>query len=164
MSLRLALPAVLLLSACSTERQYPSLLPRAGEKQGFEEPVAVAPGPVAADPALDARIAAARRKLAEDVAAFDRSAAQAERLVAAARGSAAGSEAWLNAQVALAELDARRSATLEGATDLEQAASDRAVDGQPDYSALDATIAALREAGAAQTARIGALQDALPEG
>ena len=161
--LRLALPllALPLVSACVERDGYPSLLPRGAEKVGFDEPAAPPPAPVAADPALDARIATARQANRDALATTGAAIARAERLAAAARGKAAGSEAWLDAQVALADLDTLRSDRLATLTDLEQLAGERAAALQPDYPALDAAIDEARSAIAAQTARIAALQEQL---
>lgn len=163
MSLRsLLAPSLLGMFAwgCATPDGYPSLLPRAAETQSLAEPVAP-PAPALADPTLDARIAAALRMLEERVGAFDSAAARAGGQVAAARGAPAGSEPWLDAQVALAELDAAHSATREIVTDLEDAAGERAIALAPDYPGLDAAIGRARAATKAQAARIAALQGAL---
>lgn len=164
MSPRSPLLAALVLSACGTTADYPSLLPRAGERLGFAEPAAAPVPPAAPDPALDLRIAQARRRLGESVAAFDAAAAGADRRVNAARGAAVGSEAWLDAQVTLAELDSLRSTTLEVATELDAEATARAMSLAPDYPALDAAIVEARQASEAQTARIDTLQRLLPAG
>ena len=164
MPLRLPIVAALLLSACSTAGSYPSLLPRPGEKLDFAEPTVAPAPPLKPDPALDARIAQGRQQLAASATAFDAAMRDAERLVAEARGSAAGSDAWLNAQVALAELDAHRSDTSVAASDLEQIALDRAVAGEQDYPALDTVVSEAQALGNAQAARIAKLQAELPPG
>jgi MoxR-like ATPase len=164
MSLRslLAPPLLGLIAAgCTTAEHYPSLLPRAAETQSSAEPVAPPPAASIADPALDARITATLRKLDASVAAFDAAAIRAARQVGAARGSPAGSEAWLDAQVALAELDGLRSATREVVTDLDVIAGERATALAPDYPALDAAIERSRAASDAQGARIAELQGML---
>lgn len=157
-----ALPIVTVsLAACAGRDAYPSLLPRGAETRTFDEPAAPPPAAVVADPALDARIAAGERTLAERVAAFDGAAARTARQVSAAGRSPAGSEAWLDAQIALAELDTLRSSTQELVTDLEEAAQERATALTPDYPALEAALERARAAAAAQVARIAALQGAL---
>lgn len=135
----LPLVPLLLATACAgTADRGPSLLPRAVEDQSFDEPAA-APAPAATpDPALDKSIAdlAARRVAA--TAAF----AAADRQVAAALGkgarAAVGSDAWLDAQTALAALDEERATMLAVLTELEELAIARAADGKPPYPALDA--------------------------
>lgn len=148
------------LGACAA-RDYPSLLPRAAEQRDFSEPPAPAPSPVVADPALDARITTARAALAEATAAFDNAATHAERLAAAAAGAPAGSDRWLDAQAALAELDAVRARQVDIVTDLEQWASQRALALAPAYPALDEAAAAAQQAADASTARIAAIQQRL---
>ena len=68
----------------------------------------------------------------------------AEAKVAPASGAVAGSEAWLDAQVALGELDVQRAAASETVTALEQLAADRAVAGEAAYPALEAALATAR--------------------
>ena len=165
MSLRtlFALPLLgLLATACaSTRSDYPSLLPRAAETQSLAEPATPAPEPVIADAGLDAQIAEALRKLEESVAAFDAAAARAATRVAAAGKAPAGSEAWLDAQVTLAELDSARSATLGIASNLDDLSGTRAMALDPEYPALAAAGERARAAGEAQRARITTLQNAL---
>lgn len=152
----LALP--LLIAGCASPDAYPSLLPRAGERVGFAEPAAPPPLAVVADPALDARIAAVAQRASDAATRFDSAASKATRTVGTARGAAAGSDAWLDAQTALAELDVLRSETLEGLTDLEQLASERALALAPDYLALESAITAAKAAAEEQAKRIAALQ------
>jgi hypothetical protein len=164
MSLRLPLAVSLLalgLAGCATPRNYPSLLPRAAEKTNLGEPVPPPPAEAIADPVLDARIAAAVRVLDERAAAFDAAAVRAGRQVTSARRAPAGSAAWLDAQVALAELDTLRSSTQESVTDLDEMANDRATALDPEYPALDAAIARARTVVEAQLKRIADLQGAL---
>lgn len=148
----------LLIAGCSAPASYPSLLPRAAESQSLEEPAASPPEPSAPDPAVEAKIAAAMRTLEERTTAFDGASSRAERLVTAARGSAAGSEAWLDAHVALAELDALRSATSEIAVTLDDLASERALSLAPDYEPLTNAADRVRAAVASQAERIAAMQ------
>jgi hypothetical protein len=127
-----------LLAGCAApaDTGYPSLLPRPIEKRGFSEPER--PTPVAApDPVLDGRIAQEQAALAKANAAFDAGATTAERLAAKAGNAAPGTEAWIAAQVALAELDTLRSATAGSLADIEQLAIDRASEGKPPYPALE---------------------------
>lgn len=135
----------LALAGCvdSTAR-YPSLLPRPIEKTSLAEPAPAPAAPVAADPALDAQIADTMRKLAEAETAFARAADDAEAKVALARGTAQGSEAWLNAQVALASLDIARQPFAGLQADLEQLAVERATSGRPPYPALEKAAAEAR--------------------
>lgn len=125
------------LAGCSTaDVSAPSLLPREIETRSEAEPER--PVPVAApDPALDAEIAglaARRNKAIADFATADRVAAA--RLNAGAR-AAVGSDAWLDAQTALAALDTPRADLLAVVTELEQLAIARAAAGQPAYPGLE---------------------------
>lgn len=148
----------ILITACASPDAYPSLLPRGSERGGFEEPAAPPPVAVAADPALDARIAAVGRKATDAATRFDAAATKAERTVIAASGAATGSDAWLDAQTALADLDVLRAESLEGLTDLEQLASERALALTAAYPALDAAVATARTSVNEQAKRIAALQ------
>ncbi|MBW6525736.1 hypothetical protein KZ813_02670 [Sphingomonas sp. RHCKR7] len=153
------------LAGCSADMSgYPSLAPRPVERLGFEEPATPPPVPVAADPALDARlaeIAAARAAAARDFdAAVERAAARA----AAARGAAAGSERWLDAQTAIAELDSLRSTHADSVGQLEELSATRAQALQPAYPALERALEAARATATAQTARIDSLAASLPSG
>ncbi|KQM66986.1 MULTISPECIES: hypothetical protein [unclassified Sphingomonas] len=157
---RSAIPFVLpaaLLSACAAPAgDYPSLLPRPIEKISLAEPVR--PVPVApADAALDARIATLSRDAAGAKAGFDTAAARAGKTVGAAAGSGEGSERWLGAQVALAELDVARTAIDVPLAELERLAVDRAAAGAPPYPALDAALATANAAASAQRATIATL-------
>jgi hypothetical protein len=131
-----ALAALVLLAGCAAPGgDYPSLLPRPIEQGSFAEPDRET-AQAEVDSALEVRIEEHRTALAVATARFDTAAIAAERLAAAARGASAGSEAWLDAQVALAELDTLRNdgATLLG--DIEQLAINRALEGKPAYPPL----------------------------
>lgn len=129
--------ALAVLGGCATQDvSAPSLLPRPIESRSDAEPVR--PEPVATpDPTLDAEIAgliARRDKAAQDFAAADRVAAA--RVNAGAR-AAVGSDAWLDAQTALAALDTPRADLVAVVTELEELAIARATAGQPPYPALE---------------------------
>jgi hypothetical protein len=124
--------------------RYPSLLPRPAESRSNAEPVAAAPVAAAPDPTLDARIAGLSQKVDAAYQAFSKAAQAAEAKVAVARGTAQGSEPWLNAQVALAELDAARQPLGTAEADLESLAIERGTAGQPDYPALESALATAR--------------------
>ncbi|MGN5374118.1 hypothetical protein [Sphingomonas hankookensis] len=150
-----------LLSACAAPAgNYPSLLPRPIERISLAEPIR--PAAVATpDPALDTKIAALDRDVAGAARAFDAAVARVRPTVEAAKGSSEGSERWLGAQVALAELDVARTAIDIPLGDLERLAIDRAAAGAPPYPALDAAAARATEAATAQRATIAALGAAL---
>lgn len=157
----LPLAALPILAACAAaDRGYPSLLPRPIESRGDAEPVR--PEAVATpDAALDQRIAE-QRALA-DVAAerFQSAARDAEARVALARGTTAGSEPWIRAQAALADLAPIRGETAQIVSGLEEMAIARATGGEPNYPALDAAIAAIGAIAQEQGNRVAALEDAL---
>lgn len=150
-----------MLAACTTpDGGYPSLLPRPIESRDDAEPVR--PDPVATpDSALDARIGQKREAAAVAAKRFQAAAVTAESRVAVARGVAAGSEAWVAAQTALADLDAIRGETVQLVSDLEEVASARAQAGSPAYPALDAAITEIGGLAAAQSERSKKLEDAL---
>lgn len=154
----LLLPAAL-LGCARDEGTYPSLSPRPIEKLGFEEPGAPPPAPVAPDPGLDLEIAAATARLDKAAGDFAAAARRAQAAAGRARGVPPGGEAWIEAQTALAELDALRAETSEVLGDLERLSVDRAAALAPDYPALEAARSRAREAIDAQGAtisRIGA--------
>jgi hypothetical protein len=157
--------ALLSLVGCSADMSgYPSLAPRPVEKLGFEEPATPPPAPVAADPALDARLAGIATARATAAREFDAAAERATARASAARGAAAGSERWLEAQTAIAELDSLRSAHADSLNQLEELAAARAQALQPAYPALEQALDAARATAATQTRRIDALAESLPSG
>lgn len=151
----------MLIMGCTAPSSYPSLLPRPAESQNLEEPVVAAPAPSAPNPAVDVKIADAMRLLEERTAAFGAATARAERLVAAARGAAAGSETWLDAHVALAELDTLRSATAAIAITLDDLVSERALSPAPEYLPLTEAADRVSAAVDSQATRIATLQSRL---
>jgi len=141
---------VLALSSCGrTDGAYPSLAVRPAEARGFAEPDAPPPAPAAPDPVLDARVAQSRRSLAVIASGFDRDAAAAQTAAGRTGAHVAGSDAWLDAQTALAQLDDWRSQASSAVTDADALASARAVALQPDYPGIET----LRTAAAAEVAR-----------
>ena len=125
--LRLTLPLAALLALCAcakTTTQYPSLAIRDVERVGTalaaREPRQIAVPPVEVDLAggLEARIESLVQAARVAHGSFSRLVPEARRRVAAGTG-APGSDAWANAQVALAELEAARSQTAIPFGDLE---------------------------------------------
>lgn len=132
----LAAAPLLVLAGCAGEATtYPSLAPRAVEKQGFAEPETPAAA-VAADPALDAQLERLTTQLDTIATGFAAAAREAERKAMAGRGKPAGSEPWLDAQTALAALDDWRAQASALATDVEQLTIARAATLAPPYPAL----------------------------
>jgi hypothetical protein len=140
---------------------FPSLAPRPIERIGEETPPRPAPT-ATPDAALDARLTRLQADLAGAARAFEPAAAHARTLVAAARSAGIGSDAWLDAQTALAELDGIRAESTAAMGALDELAIDRATALAPAYPALDS----LHDKGEAQvadeTATIAALQQQLP--
>jgi len=150
------------LAGCAREAtSYPSLAPRAVEKLGFAEP-AVAIVEAKPDPALDGRIAEWQRTLDAVAKGFGSDAAKTEAAAGRARGKSVGSEAWLDAQSALAGLDDWRAQTSALLTDIDQAASDRAATLAPAYPALGTARECVVAEADRQTATIDRLQAMLP--
>jgi hypothetical protein len=157
----LALTAILGGCAAQSATRYPSLLPRAIESRSDAEPEV----PIALaepEPSTDATLAALRKTLDDTVAHFAPAAVKATHLADAAKGQAAGSESWIAAQTALADLDGYRATTSATLTDVDTLASARAADGKPDYPALTSFHAKVQAAFDAQTAQIAAISAKLP--
>ena len=112
----LAVPllAMLALTGCvGAEAHYPSVAQRPVERE-FDQTIPQAPAPPAAalpDAGLVQQATALRAEAVQADARFAERADEARRLVAAAHGSAPGSESWSKASVALASLDSARSDT-----------------------------------------------------
>ncbi|WP_137861102.1 MULTISPECIES: hypothetical protein [unclassified Sphingomonas] len=149
------------LAGCTqTTGRYPSLLPRPVESTSLAEPER--PMPVATpDAALDKRIAEIRAGLDAGAKAFAAGAQETEAKIAVSRGLPQGSEAWLQAQVAMGELAELRRPAVSALSDLEEMATQRGVDGLAPYPALDAAIADADRAASTQQARIDSLEAAL---
>jgi hypothetical protein len=153
-----------LLSACSTDQDsYPSLAPRPIEQRS-DEVVSPPPAALVPDPALDARITKARAALADAAQSFDGGIASTTTLVAAAAKAGVGSDPWLDAQTALAELDGARARSAATLSDVDAMAIARAAALKPAYPALDALDALAQTQVAQETATIAGLQKRLPAG
>lgn len=156
------LAALALPAACAAPRDgYPSLAPRAIEQKGFGEPAAPPPPPVVADPTLDAALATAEAQARAAEAAFNAAAARAAARVAEARGAPAGDPRWLDAHVALGELDTLQAASAGALTTLEDLAIARAMTLAPAYPALEAARERARITAERQAERIDRLSGAL---
>ena len=157
------LASLWLIAACASDPTvYPSLAPRPVEKLGFEEPTPPPPSPTGPDTALDAALASNARQRVTAARDFNRAADRADRLVRAARDARVGSDAWIAAQSAIADLDALRSTYGDTIDALDELARSRAAALQPAYPALDEALDAARATARAQTSRIDALGAALP--
>lgn len=155
----------LMLTACGrTGEGYPSLALRPAEARGFAEPEAPAAAPVAADAALDARVAEARQSLARIARGFDRSAIAARAAAGRSGARTAGSDAWLDGQTALAMLDDWRAQASAAAADVDTLASTRAAALRPAYPEVETLRTAAAAEVARQDAAIRGLAAALPGG
>lgn len=169
------LPVVLLcaLAGCAASGPYPSLAPRALERDltGGSAPAgcpvpddvaaalggsAPAPAPVVgSDPALRARVAALIAAAGAGQAEFDALLPQAE--AQAARAGSARSEAWIEAQQRLSRLEAARGRTVDALSELDvlgiRPAAGPAVNDE-DYAAVLAAAEQVRLLSEAQDAAI----------
>lgn len=162
MKLLPAILAVALAGCARDETAYPSLAPRAAERQGFAEPAVTPPAPLVADPALDARLAEIGGRLDAVAKGYDADAARAERAAGVAGARTVGSEAWIAAQTALAALDDWRAQAGGIAVELADLARERAGTVGTPYPALE-TLRTRAEAEAArQAAGIATLGARLP--
>lgn len=161
-ALSLAASLALLTGCAGDAGTYPSLAPRPIEKLGFAEPDAPTPAAVAPDPALDAALAAIGKRIDAVAAGFAGDAAKAEAEARRAKGQPVGSEAWLDAQSALAGLDDWRAQASAIVTDVDQLASDRAATLAPDYPALAPLRARAQDEADREGATIARLQASLP--
>ena len=158
-------PLIVLLALAGCARDttsYPSLAQRPVEKLGFAEPDAPPSAPVVADPALDAVLATTTASLDRIAKGFGTDAARTEALARVARGRVVGSDPWLDAQSALAGLDDWRAQASALATDLDQAASERAAALAPDYPPLVALRARVQAEADREDETILRLQAMLP--
>jgi choline dehydrogenase-like flavoprotein len=153
-----------LLAGCAVSPvDAPSLLPRPIENVSFDEPEAK-PVTIVPDPALDATIEEARQTLAAAASAFAEAVATVGPLVDAAEGTGIGSDAWLDAQVALARLDDARATSLATLSELDRLAIERGAAGKPAYPALEALRAEAQTQVRGESDQIDGFVDRLPPG
>ena len=155
-------PAVIATGCTEPPGAYPSLAPRAVENSLIGDPVVVQPA-ATPDAALDAKVAALTATLDTNNAAFTTGAAKAEAAAKSPGAQSVGSDSWVSAQAALADIDALRADTLGIQVDLEQLATDRGRNGAPPYPTLDAARARADTQSDAQVARIAAIKAILGE-
>lgn len=161
---RLSLLLFATLAGCTQSAgNFPSLLPRAIETRSNAEPVRPAPV-VKPNAVLDAKVAELSAQAETAYKNFTQAAQAAEARIAVARGTARGSEPWLNAQTALADLDGTRTGVLSALADLERLTIDRGVAGEPPYPALEKAVAAARAHATEAEQRSTALEAALAAG
>ncbi|GAA0275301.1 hypothetical protein GCM10009127_14860 [Alteraurantiacibacter aestuarii] len=124
-----ALGASLLAAGCATPQEYPSLAVRDMERfSGSMLPAPVfTPAPTA--PATLAQLASLTETARTAHAGFLTAVQTARSRVQPARGAAVGSESWSVAQVALADLESKRSNALIALADIDRLYVDAAVEG-----------------------------------
>ncbi|MCF8706502.1 hypothetical protein [Rhizorhapis sp. SPR117] len=100
----------LFLAGCagSGSGSYPSLAKRPVESGNGASVSAPVSEPVTVDPALTREVGGLMDKARSGAAAFDAHVQSAKQQVAAAKGSAVSSEAWVTAQVAISDLESER--------------------------------------------------------
>lgn len=159
---RIAPFAALAVAACTTPGAYPSLALRPIETRS-DDVVAPPPAAVVADPALDQKIATLTGTLAGNDAAFATGAVKAESAAKVPGAQSVGSDPWVGAQAAIADLGVLRGDTLGMMTDLEEMVGDRGVAGLPPYPSLDAALARARAQLDMQEKKIAAIKAILGE-
>ncbi|WP_066590464.1 hypothetical protein [Sphingomonas pruni] len=163
MSKRIAILLTLGLVGCTeAPGVYPSLALRPIESRSDAEPEVVTPV-ATPDSELDKKIAAIDAKLGASEAAFAASASTAESAARSPAAQAVGSNEWVRAESALADLDSLRVATLGAITDLDQLASERGVVGDPPYPALEDARTKAQAQLDAQEKKIAAIKAILGE-
>lgn len=154
---------VLLAAGCAQATdKYPSLALRPIESRSEDEvftPVAAA----TPDAALDAQLGTVSAKLAKIDTDFAAISARADTAAKARGAQAVGSDQWLAAQTALAEIDGLRGDTLGTVSDLEQMTTARGEAGQPPYPALDALRARAQAQLDAESGKIASIKAVMGE-
>lgn len=159
MTRSLALMLFLLTAGCvETPGAYPSLAKRPIESRSEAPPKATTPEPAKPDPALDARIRDLTAQLTQADSGFTPTIEQVERAAAAPGSRTVGSNAWLNAQTSLADLEARQNDSLSILTEFERMVTDRGVAGEVPYPALDSARAKAQAQVDAQSGRVAAVR------
>ena len=150
--------ASLALSACGTELQAPSLLPRAVEKQPIDMPVAEASeAQTPADPALQAAIAKQIEAAEAGDRDFTRSRADAEQAVAKASGKPQGSEDWVQAQEAVTALESARTQVRDAAAAIDALRDDPANGTSGNRAAIAAAAKRVADIEQSETDAVAAL-------
>lgn len=142
---------------------YPSLALRPIESRSDAEPAASPQGPVTPDPALDARIATTLAAADKAHAAYAAAADKTESAASKPGSQLVGSDSWVGAQAALADLDAQRNETLTATAQLEQMVTDRGLAGELPYPTLDDAYAKAQALVDAEIKRTAAIKARLGE-
>ena len=145
--------AALGVAGCVAEDGFPTLAERPAERnRSIEEPVYPAIE-VPSDPALRAQVAGLLRQAQEGERSFDGAVGATE--AAVGRAGAAGSESWVEAQLALSRLETTRDATVRALAELDQIVIGRAetATNSEDFAAINAAIAEVERIAASQQQR-----------
>ncbi len=162
MTARTALLLALLATAgCAPQGTFPSVAPRAAEREFSTEEPTRTPIEVPSDAALGAHVTALRQQAAEGDRAF--AAAEGPAAAAIGRAGAPQSERWVEAQLAFSRLEAARAQTMAALTALDQLAIGRAdlPTNDEDVAAIDAAIVFAEEIAGRQQQRLEALRPRL---
>lgn len=123
-----SLLAAAAISACAPTDgdDYPSLAIRPAERVEPEAPAEPPPPPAPLPAEIVARLAELQAAADQASAAFDRLAPGVTTRVQSGRGAAVGSDRWSDAQVAVSQLDAARTALSSALTDIDILYNERA--------------------------------------
>lgn len=174
------LALLVLLGGCAAQGPFPSLAPRAVERElaggnqplppclpgaGPTAPVAspAPPVPIERDPALRARIEQLMATAREGDAAFDSAMRDAEPLVSAA--GAPGSESWISAQIAVSAAESARTPTTTALADLSALSLRQTAEpaNPEDERAVETAVGEAQALADRQTARLEALKRTLSD-
>jgi hypothetical protein len=150
-----------LAAGCASPGPFPSLAPRAAERDlSMEEPVRVAAA-VPDDPALRARAAALSGEAQAGDAAFSALLPAADQAVG--RAGAPESEGWVAAQQIVSALEAARGETMRALRELDALALQRAdlATSAGDHAAIAAARAQAERIAQSQQARLDGLRGRL---
>ncbi len=157
--LLLPMAAPALLTACASQGDFPSLAPRAVERELSGAPAphclpagtaagpasapAPAPAPLPSDPAVGGRTAALLEQARRGQRAFSELLPQAR--ASARRAGAAGSEPWIAAQQLISRLEAARAPTVDALAELDALSAARSEDAATAPQEAASVLAAAEE-------------------
>jgi hypothetical protein len=150
--------AALGAAACRPNGEFPSLEPRAIEKEDpLEEPVRT-PALVAAEPALRERAAELVAQARQGQREFE--AALGSAVAAARTAGAPGSESWVVAQQQVSRAEAARAPTSSALAELDRLATERAriPTNEGDFAAIRAALDEAQRLAAGQQQRMDGLR------
>ena len=159
------LPALLIVAlpagGCVAQGSFPSLAPRAVEREQVDPPVRAPAPEVPSDPALTGRIAALAAQARQGQSAFEAALGRAR--TAAAAAGPAGSEGWTAAQVEVSRVEGARGPTVTALAELDALAIERArrPTAAADLAAIAAATAEVQSIADAQSAALEALHGSL---